>query len=118
MKRRGGVRTKRLIRPILIGVLLLYGSATAAVPLADSLHHAHVHSHDVQHDGISERCTNGHDELTCPLRHIVVQWAVACATLCDFDIGDWLAVEASTSVSLFYVLQRASPHGARGPPTV
>ena len=63
---RHGKRSKWLATPIFGALLVLYATATWAVPLADALIELEVQGNVEHFDDYAPPCNVGHDELTCP----------------------------------------------------
>ena len=116
MNRCKTAKANRVIRPVLLGVLLLYGFGSTAVPLADSIHHFHVHSHDDHHYHLAAPCSVGHDALTVPLCQFVGLAVISCSNPYSLDHSEWYAATPGTGETRHHVDQRTSFLGPRGPP--
>jgi hypothetical protein len=109
-------RLDGITRPILMGLLVLYGFATTTVPLADTLLEIAAHE-SVQHiEEVSAPHSVGHDELTCALCQFVGLPSLAPPTKPQIGLQNTRPMLPSAAEVLPHALRWFSPLGPRGPP--
>ena len=109
-------RLHRIARPILFGVMVLYGCATILVPLADSVLETAAHETVEHFEKVSPPCGFGHDQLTCPLCQFISLPSIAHDISCQLDFEQSQLPSNAVARSLPRVTRLFSPLGPRGPP--
>lgn len=115
---RADILPDRMKRLLLLGVLVLYGSATASMPLADSLLESTANSHVDHIEQVSAPSSIGHDELTCPLCQFVGLASIACSDGCVGYSYLWRMVAGFKFSHSWHPTGGVSPLGPRAPPQV